>query len=143
DTMPSTHDAALEKREGRFNGIGMNISFHIDPPAVVDGLMLFLWHSGPFHGEGVANEIIREDYVYVFADILTNKLSESFGLNIIGVEHSKLTVTLSDADHNFLIAAASSYSPSLASSFNFSTDVCFIHLYLAAKHGLIRLYHCV
>src|SRR5271157_3264255 len=65
--MPCSHDAPLEQRKCRFDGVGVNVGSEADVllRGVVDGFMLMVTN-----GSRVCGEIIRDDYIYVLGDIL-------------------------------------------------------------------------
>ena len=41
ETVPRSHDAALQQRECALDGVGVNVAVHVDTALVVDGLVLF------------------------------------------------------------------------------------------------------
>src|ERR1700690_460841 len=102
DFMPRSHDTTLEKREGAFDGVCMNVPHHIDTSAVIDCLMPSARNASGLHGEWIRREVIGHNYVHIFTDVLSNELRESAGFYVLGFEHAQFTVALADANDNLL-----------------------------------------
>ena len=62
DSMPCSHDAALEKRERSFNGVRMNVSHDVDFSAVIDGFVLAL--RPRFYGSRIGRKFIGDNHVH-------------------------------------------------------------------------------
>lgn len=137
DSMPCSHDAALEKREGGFNGVCVNIPVHVATLAVNDGFVIL--DSGLLHGERVSPEIISENHFHIFADVLSDVFCERAGFRILRVEKAEFTVTLSNTEHSGFIGHAIDDALTAIHA----ADVGRIHFDLAVHHGLIGLRHCV
>jgi hypothetical protein len=142
DLVPSSHDAALEKRERRFNGVGVDVAHDIDAAAVLDGLVPDSRNVGVFHCKGIGGEVIHEDHVHILANVLADVLGNCSGLYVLSVEHAKLAIALPDADYDFLFRSASGKPVSLGTVLSLSADVGFIYLDLSVEHGLLRFNHC-
>jgi len=135
--VPRSHDAALEKRKGGFDGIGMNVSHDVHAGTVVN---LFMVHSFCFpHGGIIRGCIIGENDFHVLTDILADILRERSTFGISGMEEAQIAVALANADHYFLVVE--SYDMSFP--FDLAANVGNVHLYFAVEHGLIGLRHCV
>src|ERR1035438_3406582 len=63
EAMPRSHDAPLEKRERRFDSIGVNVALNINSVFVPDGLMLCAVNTGFNHGLWINGEFISDDHV--------------------------------------------------------------------------------
>src|SRR5258708_6486003 len=101
NSVPSSNDAALKQRECGFYGVGVDVSDYVASFAVVDSLMIF--PSRLPHGDDVRNVVIGEDDFYVLADILTYEFGESSRFRILRMEKAEIAVTLTNANHYFLV----------------------------------------
>src|ERR1700731_3186069 len=90
--VPCPHDAALEKRERRFDGIGMNVFYYIAACTVVNGLVIL--SSSLSHGGHICNVVVCENYFHVFADILADIFCKGARLRIASMEESEIAVAL-------------------------------------------------
>lgn len=72
DSMPRSHNSALEKRKRRFYRVHVNIAVHVDPRFMFDRLVP-MRESNLLHDRRVGVEFIGYDYVnvgaHVFADV--------------------------------------------------------------------------
>ena len=135
--MPTAHDAALEKRESGLDGIGVNVSVHVTPRTVIDGLVIL---DARFpHGDRICRGIIGEHDFYVFADVLADELRQCARLRIFGVEEAEIAVALTDAHHHILVVPTSGL-PSIAI---FAANVSHIHFDLPIQHRHVGLGHRV
>jgi hypothetical protein len=75
--VPRSHNAALEKRESRFNGVCVNVAHDINLATVVDGLVPRSGDSSALHCEGIGCEVIGDNHVYIAAYILAD-VGQSF-----------------------------------------------------------------
>jgi hypothetical protein len=137
DSVPCPHDAALQKRESRLNGIGVNLSVHIDAALVLDSLVLCGWNSSAAHGISISGEFIGNEYVYIFANVLLDVLRQCAGFRIRNMEEPKITATLPDSDDNLFgfFASVNAISDLLPA------NIGFVHLYGASQHLLIVFLH--
>ena len=137
DVMPRSANPSLEQRERIFDSIGMRVTHHIDAFGVVNRLVFFGWNASLLHCGRIRWVVVSEDYIYVFADILTDILGHCFGPNILRVEEAKLPATLPNTNNDFLIfkSLVSSTAPI------YSADIGFIHFDFSIKHGLVSLSH--
>jgi hypothetical protein len=136
DSMPGTHDAALEKRERRFDRIGIDIALRVDAEFVPDCFVASRL-AKVLRCALVGLEIIREQHVHVLADILADEFFERATLNVCGMKETKIAAALPDAYNNFLALVKRTFAlPPI-----FSTDECFVHFDFAAKHRPIRFDH--
>ena len=46
-TVPRSHNAALQEREGRFHGVRVNVAANVNPFSVLDRLVLAVMHLLP------------------------------------------------------------------------------------------------
>ena len=135
--MPRPHDAALQKRECRFDGIGVNVAHDIHAGTVVNFFVVS--PLGFSHGGLVCGCIIGENDFHVLTDILADVFCECPALRISGMEEAEIAVALADAHHYFFVVHASD----AALTFVPSADVSDIHLDLAIQHRFIGLRHGV
>src|ERR1700733_1283169 len=105
--MPSSTDTPLKQGEGAFHGVRVNVSDGIDLLAVIDSLVFYSWDPSPLHCEGIRCEVVREDHVHVFADVLSDITCNRSCLHIAGVEHAKLAIALTNSDYDFFFCSAS------------------------------------
>jgi len=136
--MPRPHDSALQQREGRFDGVGMNVSDNVDLLAVIDRLMAALEVVG-LHCALISRVVVCNDHVHIGADIFSDVPCECSRLHIVSVEEAKVATTLTDANNNLLF----SFGSFLSNAALFATDKRFINFYGAIKHpSLIGFHHC-
>src|SRR5260370_16084452 len=133
ESVPCSHDAALEKRERGFNCIGVDVSHDIHARTVVKFFMIrplsFL------HSRIIRGGIIGENDFHVLGDILADVLCERSALRVSGVEEAEIAVALADADDYFFIVVLCD----MALAAIHAADIGNIHLYLAIQHWLISL----
>jgi hypothetical protein len=77
--MPTADDAALEKRERRLNGVGVDVALGVDAELVADGLLPSVL-AKMLRGAPIPKRIIGEQNVNVFADVLADVLFERAGM---------------------------------------------------------------
>jgi len=136
DTMPTSDDAALEKRERGFNGVRVDVALGVDAefvtdsfvPAVLADMLCCALVSAP---------IVGVQDVHVLADILADVLFERARLRVFGMEESQIAAALTDADNDFLVVVFcfASFPPILAA------NIRFVHFYFSAQHGLACFHH--
>ena len=136
-TVPCSHDAALEQRERGFDGVRVNIAHDIDAGTVVN--FLVVCPLGLPHGGIVRGCVIGEDYFHVLGDIFADVLCESSALCIVGVEEAEIAIALADADNHFLVVVLCDVT--LAA--HHAADVGNVHFDFAIEHRLVRLRHRV
>jgi len=137
DSMPRTHDSALEKRECGFNRVGIDVAFRVDAEFVPDSLVPTILPN-VLGCASISLPIIRVQDVHIFADILADVLFERAALGVFGMKETQIAAALTNADHNFfpLVQRILALPPI------FPADVGFVHLYLAVEHRLLTLDHC-
>lgn len=69
DFVPRSNDAALQKREGRLNGVRVNIPVNVNLLGVRDSLVLRSVNSSVNHGLRVGCEVIRDNYLYIAGNL--------------------------------------------------------------------------
>jgi hypothetical protein len=135
--VPRSHDAALEKRKGGFDCVGVNVSNDVHARTVVD--FLVIRSLGFPHGRIVRGCIIGENYFHILRNILADVPCKRSTLRISCVEKPEIAVALADADHYFFVVhpgyAAFAFIP--------SANVSNVHLDFSVEHGLIGLRHGV
>lgn len=137
DTVPRPDDAALEQRESRFHGVGMNVSVNVYLRLMFNSLVFF-GEGGVFESGRVGIQFVGHDHFNIFADIIANVLRESPGLNVLSVEESKIAATLPNAHHDLFVGVAIS---GLAVGVLFSADVSFVYFDGATHQGAVNLLH--
>src|SRR5258707_5495225 len=137
DVVPCSGNAALEKREGRFNRVGMNVAVNINARLVIDRSMLSNWH-GIVNGLLVSRPFISHKDLKVSSDVLANVAGKCAALSVLRVEQAKLAAALTNTDHDFLVMRwlFASNHPALA------TDKRLIHCNRTTKHRGIDDLHC-
>jgi len=136
DLMPRSDNAALQEREGRLDGIGMDVPVHIDAEAVPDCLVLCLYSHAPCHA-AIEVVIVREQYIQVLTDVLADKLFERSARYIFRMEESQIAAALPDADYGFFLGA----TPANPRPVSATADVGFIYFNLAAEHRPLTFHH--
>lgn len=136
DSMPASHDAALQERERRFDRVGVDVSLRIEAELVPDGLVpsVFAKVTGC---APVGIPIIGEQDVHILRDILADVLFEGAALGVSGVEETQIAAALTNADNDFLVVEPRAFTvpPVL------TADVGFVHFDFAAQHGLVYFDH--
>src|SRR3989442_91338 len=132
DLRPCSHNAAFQKRECILNGIRMNIAANVLLRSVIDGLMLRVSNR-----MFVGLQAVRDDYIHVCADVLTDVFLQGAGLRIFSMKESEFPVALSNADHYFLVRSGHASSGITL----FATDISFIHFDSTIQHGQFGFFH--
>ncbi len=135
DSVPRSHNAALEQRESRFDGISVNVPHDVHAGTVVDSPVI-LAASLPHCGD-IGHMVVSENYLDILTDILSDIFGERTRLRIVGMEESQIAITFADADYDFFILHAIGATLPQRST----ADIGHIHLNLAVKHGFIGLRH--
>src|SRR5229473_3536104 len=89
DSMPRSHNAALQERERRLHGVRVDISVNIHAAFMTDGLM-FLFQSRPAHGIGIGRPIVSNHDFYVVTHVFSDKLCQRCTLGVFGVEETQI-----------------------------------------------------
>ena len=137
NSMPRSHDAALEQAESGFDGIGVNVTHDVDPAAVFDDFLFS--RCGFSHSHFVRSGIIGENDFHIFADILANVLRQCSSLCVSCVKEAEIAVALADADDNFLVVHLADLSFAAIPA----TDVGRVHFHFAVEHRFGGLRHGV
>lgn len=134
--MPCADDAALQEREGGFDGIRVDDAAHILPPLVPDGLVPL---PEPESDQFIGRQFVGDEEIDVFfVDVFLQELVEGFGGHIFGAEEFERPAALADADDNLFVLLAMLPAP------NLPADVGFVHFDYAAilrEFGLLRFLH--
>src|SRR4029077_7430965 len=112
DSMPRSHDAALEQRECRFDGVCVNVSANIHALFVWNRLMLLCRHASFLHGPWIGCKLISNEHVNITAHVLLNVFRQRAGLRILSMEETQIAAALPDADYNLFRLLASVDTPS-------------------------------
>lgn len=135
DFMPRSHNTALQKREGRFHGVCVNVADNVDPVLVPNRPVPL--HADSPHGVGVSDVLVRDNHVHILADVLTDVLGERRRLGIGSMKESEFAGALADADDNFFVLPAP--APSL--TLNLAADVGLVHLNRSGEFARCSLEH--
>src|SRR5579859_473851 len=136
-TMPCSHNAALQKRECGFNGIGVNIAVYVDSILVAYYYMAITVNARLHHGLRISGPVIREHHFNIRRDIFLDVLGECAGLRILCMEETQFPAALTDTDYDLFAFLH------VLMALLFSADVGLIHFDLAIQHWLIGLGHRV
>lgn len=135
--VPRSDHATLEERECGFDRVGVNVAFHVDVPAMADGLVLpSLAEFGS--RAAILVEFVREKHIHIRAYVLLNESAERARLYVLSMEEPEFSPALPDADHYFLVFGASSRFAVMESA-----DIGFVHFDLARQHWTVGLHHGV
>ncbi len=136
DLVPASHDAALQKRERRFDSIGCDASTvliaHVFPCQMIDGLVF----GGPY-GVFVGGEAIGYKYLNIRANVFANIFCQRPALGVLGMEEPQIAITLSKANNDFFVGE----SCTLTAATIFPAHVGFVHFDRPIEHGLIYFLH--
>lgn len=133
DTMPATHDTALQERECGLDCVGVGVSFGVDAKLVADRLVLTLFPQvlrRAFVGVGIVG--IQD--VQIFAQVLADVLRESSAPRILGMEEAEFAAALANPNNDLFVGESEWI-------LCFAADVGFIHFNLAVEHGLLAFDH--
>src|ERR1039458_28416 len=110
DLVPRSHDAALEQRESRLNGVGMNVGSeaHILFSRVIHRLMLdaadcFL----------ICGQLISDDHINVRAYVLLDVPRQRACLSILSMKEPQIAVALPNPDDYFFRVTLSAPAASI------------------------------
>lgn len=136
DLVPASHDAALQKRECRFDGVRCDartmLVSRVFPCQMVNDFVF----GGP-RCVFVCWQAVGNNHFHIGAHVLFDVFSQRAAFGILSVEESQITVTLTKADDDLLRFAGGFRSESL----QFSADIGFVHLDSTVKHRLIHFFH--
>ena len=139
DLVPCTHNAAFQKRERIFNGIGVNVAVNVDLALVANGFVFGAVDLGGDHRFWISRHFVCDHYINVSTNVFLNILCQRSGLNIARVKESEFPATLPYTNYDFLVAVGS-VPPSTATAL-LSTDVGFVHFDCTVQHGGFRFFH--
>lgn len=138
DFVPRADDSALQKREGVFHGIRVNVAHDVDLAAMVDGFVFRFRNAEGSHRFRIAAPIVRKDHVYIFADVLSDILCDGSRCVVARMEEAKFSIALADTDYDFFVVLVR-FVPLTDI---LSSDIGFIYFDLAVEHWLFNLTHC-
>lgn len=143
DSVPRSHNAALQEREGRLDCVGCDAKAvfvtGVFLRSVVDCFVRSDLSNGIVDSTVIGVPCVRNNYINVGAHVLADVLLQSSGLGIFGVEESQIAIALADADDNFLFCLGSFGTASA----HLSADVGFIHLDYSVKLFGLCFGHCM
>lgn len=131
DFMPRTNNAPLEQREGRLNGIGVNIAVSVFAGVINRAVLAAVEF---INRPRVDCGLIRHNHFHVAADVGVDNLSHGSGLGILGANQAEVAIALANADNNRLVT---SWPPPT----RFPAYIGFIYFHDSAKLLLRRLQH--
>jgi len=137
DLVPRSHDSSLEKREGRFHSVCVNIPIYVAALTVNDCLVIL--DPGLSHGDCVGPEIVCEDNFHILADVFADVLGKRAGFCILGVEEAKFSIALADAQNGSFVRHAIAYALAAIHTANVGR----INFDFSIHHRLICLGHGV
>src|SRR6266567_3174164 len=100
DFMPCSHNATLEKREGRFHGVSVNVAVSV-LAGMIDSLVKVLLHL--VECPRIDGRFIRHNDFYMTADIRVDNLAYSGRLCILSTNQPQIAIALPDADDYGLV----------------------------------------
>jgi hypothetical protein len=137
DPMPRSHNAAFEKRESGFDGIGVNVSHDVHTRAVIDFLVI---RSLRFtHRSLISGCVVREDNLNILRNVLADVLSKRPAFGILSMKEAEIAIAFTDANDHFLVIVLAD----LAFAAILTTNVGHIQFDFAVQHWLVGLRHCV
>src|SRR5438067_12076254 len=101
DFMPCTNNAALEQRESRFHGIGVNVAVRIFT-GMVDGLVEVLLHF--VECPRINSGFIGHNDFHMTADVRVDNLAHGLRLSILRANEPQIAIALPNADNYGLVA---------------------------------------
>src|SRR5664280_694896 len=103
DLMPCTDNAALEKREARFNAICVDVAYCIDAILMLYCLVL-AEDASIMQSLRIALKLVGHNHVNIVRDIFLDVFRQRARLHILGMKEPQWPATLPDADNNFFLA---------------------------------------
>lgn len=134
-SVPRSHQAALQETESRFDAVRVNVSLHIDSRPVPNRLMLSL----PAKMTGSATiqpEIISHQAIHIFPNVFTDILLESPRSHVLSMEKSEFALPLPKSYYYFLVRRSSS-----ALTMSATAQVEFIHFNRSSQALTICFFH--
>lgn len=134
--VPCSENTALQKREGRFNGVSVNVALHINLEFVANRFVATIF-SEITRSTFVSIEVIGKQNVHVLRDILADEFLERPALCIFGMKQAEFAISLTDANDDFFVIEARRFPLSAI----LSAYVSFVHFYFAIEHWSVDLEH--
>src|SRR5258706_5517141 len=97
DFMPRSHNASLEKRERRFDGVCVHVAMNVLLGGIDRPVVLFL-HL--IERIGVDGRFIRHNHFYVAPDVGVDNLAHRGRPRIAGANQPEIAIALTDADNH-------------------------------------------
>lgn len=136
DFMPSSQDAALQKREGGFDSVGMNIALYVDVEFVPDGFVPSVL-TEMLRGASVGVEVIGKENFDIFTDILADVLFERAAFHVRRMEKAQIPAALPDADYVLFVVPSGLFSFASIDA----ADKGFVHFDFAVQHRPLAFHH--
>jgi len=137
NSVPRSHDSALEKRKGGFDRISVNVPHDVHAGTVVN--FLVVCPIGLPHGGIVRGCVVSENDFHILRDVLADVLSECSALRVTGMKEAEIAVALTNADNYFFVVVFCD----VALAAHLTADVGNIHLDFAIQHRFIGLRHSI
>jgi hypothetical protein len=136
DLVPTSNDAALQKRKRGFHGVRMNVcpDPHVFFMGVIHRLVLV-----PADGRLIAGQFVGNDYIHICANIFLDVLRQRSLAGILSMEEPDISATLTDSNNNLFRMTFA--APSLSVATRFAANIGFVHLNSAVKHRAIYFFH--
>src|SRR5713101_7554799 len=102
--MPTTNDAALEKRKCGFNRVGCDTETVFVSDVFVGAVIhsLALRYLGLGKARRVQDGFIGNDHVYIFADVFGHDFADRLSCRVFYVDEFQSAAALDDPDNHFL-----------------------------------------
>lgn len=134
DLVPSSNNAAFQKRERRLCGICVDITVNVNLVLVFNRFVLSAMHASFNHGLRVSSPLVRNDHVHICADVFFDVVRQCAALNIVSMEESQIAATLTNTDNNLFTLSAKFAG-------TFSADKCLVHLDGSREHRFLNFGH--
>lgn len=123
--VKAAHDAALEQREGRLNGVGVDFTAHI-LPTVVNRVVL--WQLILAQPEGIDRGLVGHDALDIGRDVCLYQWSDGlrFRTALANVPVAKLAAALNHAHHCVFVLVLA--FAAIAAAYRLAADVGLINL---------------
>lgn len=136
DFMPRSENAALQEREGRFNGVGVNVAANVDAELVHDSLVPVTVPRST-GGTAILPEIIRHKNLAIVRDVLSDVLFEGSRAHVVRMKETQFALPLTNPDYDLFVSRSAS-----ALTMRATADISFVHLNNSTEFRLVNFSHC-
>lgn len=136
DLMPRSDYTALQKGEGRFDGVRVNVTDNVDAEFVHDALVVFDV-SCPRRRSSILVHVIGHQHFNIVRDVFPDVPLKGSRTHVIGMEETKLSAALTDSNHNLFIRRSATALPVRPTA-----NIGFIHFDHAIQRLALCLNHC-